>query len=286
MTGHREEIGRRLREARQSAGLSLAEISDAIRVRPVYLTAIEAGEFERLPGLPQTVGFTRAYARHLSVDIEGPLAQLCDEVHRHIDAADYSEPEPVWTVSPRRAGYVSAGALACIVLLGLAFIDFGSDETEPAPAAISPGYEMAAPAAREFSRPVSPYAGRAAEPPRGTGAAVTASFREAPKAPPAGGEEASSVDGIQAAATDAETPGAEAAAMRAAADIRFVKDDVYLRAGPANSGTATGVLERCEVVTYDTADQRAQWYRVNRADGSSGWVYRAYIAGEKPGGCP
>ena len=283
MTGHREEIGRRLREARQSAGLSLAEIADAIRVRPVYLTAIEAGEFERLPALPQTVGFTRAYARHLSVDLEGPLAELGNEVHRHIDSADYSEPEPVWTVSPRRAGYVSAGALAGVALLGLAFIDFG-DETAPAPAAIAPGHEMAAPATRDFSRPVSPYVERAAEPPRAAGIAssapVTASFHAALIALPARAEEISSVDGA-----DVMAAGAETAVIEPPADARFVKGDVYLRAEPANSGAATGVLERCEMVTYDTADQRAQWYRVNRADGSSGWVYRAYITAEKPGGC-
>src|SRR5690606_41510048 len=76
MTGHREEIARRLNEARLAAGLTLRDIADSLRIKPVYLQAIEAGQFERLPALPQTIGFTRAYAKHLDVDIEAPLTRL------------------------------------------------------------------------------------------------------------------------------------------------------------------------------------------------------------------
>ena len=119
-----------LRAARQAAGLSLQEIAGEIRIRPIYLQAIEAGQLELLPALPQTVGFTRAYAKHLDVDVEMPLSRLGEEVHRDIESRVYSEPEPPWTVSPRRLGYVGVGAVAAIVLLALAVIDFGSSPAE------------------------------------------------------------------------------------------------------------------------------------------------------------
>lgn len=280
MAGHREEIGRKLREARQSAGLSLDEISQAIRVRPVYLTAIEAGEFERLPALPQTVGFTRAYARHLSVDLDGPLSALGEEVHRHIDSADYSEPEPVWTVSPRRAGYVSAGVLLGVALLGIFLIDFSEEGRKPAVEAASPRPAAAAstPIERAAPQPASAYAERAEAPaaasPAVPSSPVSATLHRQMTALLAGQASISSVS--EATAEPAAVP---------AGTIHFVSGDVYMRSSPANAGAVISVLNGCEAVTLAGADERGQWLRVGRSDGSSGWVYGAFIRAEKPARC-
>ncbi len=111
MKSHRDEIGHALREARQAAGLSLGDVASRIKVKPVYLQAIEAGEFDRLPALPQTLGFTRSYARLLDVDVAEPLAQLGEEVHRDIESADYSSPDPSWREIPlRQMAWGAAGA--------------------------------------------------------------------------------------------------------------------------------------------------------------------------------
>lgn len=283
MTGHREEIGRRLREARQSAGLSLDEISQAIRVRSVYLTAIEAGEFERLPALPQTVGFTRAYAQHLSVDLDGPLSALGEEVHRHIDSADYSDPEPVWTVSPRRVSYVSAGVLLGAALLGLYFIDFSEERYAPSADGALPGPAVtgSTPIERTPLQPTSPYAERteatevsAPAASTASSAPVSAALHEQMTVLLAGQADISSVN-------EATEPPAAATA----ADSHFVSGDVYLRSEPANSGVVVGVLKGCEAVTLADTDARGQWLRVGREDGSSGWVYGAFIRAEKPARC-
>lgn len=278
--GHREEIGRKLREARQSAGLSLAEIADAIRVRPVYLTAIEAGEFERLPALPQTVGFTRAYARHLAVDLDGPLSALGEEVHRHIDSADYSEPEPVWTVSPRRAGYVSAGALLGVLLLGLFLIDFSEDAPAPAIEAAAPRPAISQPvvAARAPLSPVPAYVERAEAPaqpvPSPASSPVSASLYAGAKA--------------LLEKPLAASPAGEPSVTESAPSVEgqhFVTGDVYLRAEPANAGAVVAVLNGCEPVTLERTDERQQWHRVARGDGTGGWVYRAFIATDRPARC-
>lgn len=279
MTEYRDEIARRLKNAREAAGLSLSDVSAAIRVRPVYLTAIEAGEFERLPALPQTLGFTRAYARHLSVDLEEPLSHLGEEIHRHIESTDYSEPEPVWTVSPRRAGYVSAGVAIALLVLGFAFIDL-SDEprvSEPQTASFrSNAARATVPAPVDEVRPAP--AVPAAEVPAAAvssvpaDAPVTAELYTMLQQPLA---EDASVSSVDEASVPAISP----------MDGRFVRSDVYLRAEPTNSGNVVGVLSGCELVSYAAASESGQWARVGRADGAEGWVFGAYLSTEKPARC-
>jgi cytoskeleton protein RodZ len=281
--GHREEIGRRLREARQSAGLSLSEVAGAIRVRPVYLTAIEAGEFERLPGLPQTVGFTRAYARHLEVDLDGPLSALGEEVHRHIDRADYSEPEPVWTVSPRRAGYVSAGALLGVLLLGVFLIDFSDDRPSPPIEAGSSTQTASGPvnAERVPLNPAPAYTERLEAP---------VAARPAMAAPPVSATFYAETKALFERRADVSSSSTteEASAPQMAPSVErwhFVTGDVYLRAAPANAGAIVAVLNGCEAVALESPDERGQWFRVERGDGTAGWVYRSFISPEKPAHC-
>lgn len=276
MTGYREEIGRRLREARQSAGMSLTEISEAIRVRPVYLTAIEAGEFERLPALPQTVGFTRAYARHLGVDLDGALSALGEEVHRHIDSAVYSDPEPVWTVSPRRAGYVSAGVLTGVLLLGTFLIDFSEDRPVPAIEAAAPGPVAVK---REPMGPTPTYVAR-----DDTNAQPAAPM----PSPPVSAELHRQLELLLAAPREIAPASAapQSTAAEPAIEARFVTGDVYFRSEPTNSGNVVGVLNGCEAVSLESIDERGQWLRVGRGDGTSGWVYRAFVSAEKPARCP
>lgn len=156
MTGHKEEIGNALRDARQKAGLTLKDIADAIRIRPIYLQAIEAGQFELLPALPQTVGFTRAYAKYLDVDVERPLSRLGEEVHETIERADYSEPEIPWTmISTRRLAWVGGGVLFGLLLAASFVIDFGPPREEIAVASVE-AEKAAAIAARAASAPAVP----------------------------------------------------------------------------------------------------------------------------------
>ena len=62
------EIGRILRETRENNNLSLAEVEDATKIRKFYLAALENEDFQSLPGEVYTIGFIKAYARHLGLD--------------------------------------------------------------------------------------------------------------------------------------------------------------------------------------------------------------------------
>ncbi len=71
-----ETIGKLLREARESLGLTLEEVERATRIRAVRLEAMENGEFDSLPSRVQAQGFLHNYAEYLGLDPEPILEQF------------------------------------------------------------------------------------------------------------------------------------------------------------------------------------------------------------------
>ena len=63
-----QSLGAILRDRRESAGIPLAEVEDATRIRQKYLAAIEADEWHLLPGEVVGRGFLRNYAYYLNLD--------------------------------------------------------------------------------------------------------------------------------------------------------------------------------------------------------------------------
>ena len=63
-----DELGHILREARETKGLTLAEVQDKIRINSRFLQALENSEYERLPTPVHVRGFLRTYARFLGLD--------------------------------------------------------------------------------------------------------------------------------------------------------------------------------------------------------------------------
>ena len=61
-------IGAELRDARLKLGQELADVASVLRIRRVFLEAIEEDHFDLLPGAPYAIGFIRAYAGHLGLD--------------------------------------------------------------------------------------------------------------------------------------------------------------------------------------------------------------------------
>jgi hypothetical protein len=61
-------LGDYLKDHRQGVGLSLNEISSRTKIRLEYLKALEAEEFERMPGDIYVYGYLRDYLNALSVD--------------------------------------------------------------------------------------------------------------------------------------------------------------------------------------------------------------------------
>ncbi len=67
-------IGERLRNARQTRGLSLEEIEAGTRIRRRYLEALEAEAFDEVPGPAYVKGFLRTYATYLGLSPDDLVA--------------------------------------------------------------------------------------------------------------------------------------------------------------------------------------------------------------------
>jgi len=65
-----QTIGQKLKQIRETKGISLEEISEETRIRMKYLQAIESNDIESLPSPMQMRGFLRLYASFLSIELE------------------------------------------------------------------------------------------------------------------------------------------------------------------------------------------------------------------------
>ena len=64
------EVGQRLKQIRLDKAISLQDIEEVTKVRVKYLTAIEEGNLDILPGQIYAMGFLRSYVRYLGLDEE------------------------------------------------------------------------------------------------------------------------------------------------------------------------------------------------------------------------
>ncbi len=62
------ELGAMLRESRVVLGRELVDVAAELRIRQVYLQAIEDGHLDDLPGIAYATGFVRAYGDILGLD--------------------------------------------------------------------------------------------------------------------------------------------------------------------------------------------------------------------------
>ena len=70
------ELGEMMREMRENLGYNLETVSADLRIRIIYLEAIEKGRLEDLPGNVYVSGFLRAYSDYLGVNGEEIVHQF------------------------------------------------------------------------------------------------------------------------------------------------------------------------------------------------------------------
>jgi cytoskeleton protein RodZ len=105
------EIGMLLRSAREQSEQDLADISNLLRIRLVYLQAIEHGEFKTLPGMTYAIGYVRSYAQHLDLDVDRAIALFRSE------AQELDKPRQLVFPSPAPEGKVPGGAIIFVAAL-------------------------------------------------------------------------------------------------------------------------------------------------------------------------
>ena len=107
-----------MRQTRESFGYDLQRISQALRIRYIYLDAIEKGSFDRLPGPAYAVGFIRSYADFLGLDSEQIIAFYKSEGEAPAGDSSYHLPEPVTETKVPGAAVISVCLLLAVVAYG------------------------------------------------------------------------------------------------------------------------------------------------------------------------
>lgn len=120
-------VGRMLKEARESLGLSLRDVATDTRVRYAYLEAIEDGRFHDLPGRTYIPAFLRTYAKRVNLDAERVL-----EAYRAIDAAPQPSAAYNFPAAPKERRTPKAALLlaSCALLFG-AYVTWHAMTREP-----------------------------------------------------------------------------------------------------------------------------------------------------------
>jgi cytoskeleton protein RodZ len=75
------QFGRELAAAREGCGLSIAEVARQLKLTPLQVEAMEAGDYQRLPGPVFARGFLRNYARLVKLDPGVFLANVEQRLH-------------------------------------------------------------------------------------------------------------------------------------------------------------------------------------------------------------
>jgi cytoskeleton protein RodZ len=108
-------IGALLRRRREEIQQDIEDVSGQLRIRSVYIRAIEEGRFQELPGNAYAIGFVRAYADYLGLDGGSIVGDYRDELARRSRQADL-----VWPSEGTESRFPGGTILVVCVLLGLA----------------------------------------------------------------------------------------------------------------------------------------------------------------------
>ena len=106
-----DHVGAFLREARETTGWTVIDVAENLRIRRVYLEAIEDGRFDELPGATYAVGFVRSYAAYLRLDTPTLVARFKEE------ASGIEAPQELEFPMPVPEGRFPGGLLVTVCLV-------------------------------------------------------------------------------------------------------------------------------------------------------------------------
>jgi cytoskeleton protein RodZ len=84
-----------LRQQRKALGVDVADVAAALRIKPAYIAALEAGRPDQLPGHTYAIGFMRTYADYLGLESDEVLRRFKQESTAFDRKPDLSFPMPL-----------------------------------------------------------------------------------------------------------------------------------------------------------------------------------------------
>ena len=170
MPGASDALGERFRAAREARGLALSDVAEQIRIRSVYLAAIEDEKWNAIGAPVYVRGFLRTYARFLGIDPEEAVAAFNRTQPAVPSTAGLPAPEPSspGATVPRGSALVWVAAVVAVVLI--AFVTYNELTMRRGETAAGPGggtsataapTQGATPVTRASVQPPAPTAGPA-----------------------------------------------------------------------------------------------------------------------------
>lgn len=123
----RAGVGALLKASRLRVGEDLRDIAGILRIRYVYMEAIEDGRYEALPGPTYAAGFIRAYAEHLGLDSEEVVRRFKAEGTAGREAADLVFPEPIPEPGIPGGAVILVGIVVAVVAYGAWYVNTSED---------------------------------------------------------------------------------------------------------------------------------------------------------------
>ncbi len=114
-------VGDRLRIARESAGMTLAQLSAETRIGERHLSFIEKGNFAALPAKTYATGFARTYAKAVGLDDR----EVADEVRAELAASNGGDRHRAATFEPGDPARIPSRGLALLSLVALVLLIAG-----------------------------------------------------------------------------------------------------------------------------------------------------------------
>src|SRR5579863_8894855 len=136
-------LGERFRAAREARGLSLSDVSEQVRIRSVYLAAIEEEQWKAIGAPVYVRGFLRTYARFLGLDPEDIVQTFNREVPSAGTPSDASSALSSRSERSSKPGTMLLWIAGVVAVLLVAFVAYNAMtmRRESAPVAL----ESAAP---------------------------------------------------------------------------------------------------------------------------------------------
>ncbi|MEG3618190.1 RodZ domain-containing protein [Magnetovibrio sp. PR-2] len=127
-----ERVGDTLRQARERAGLNIADVARGLRISQKYLEALEDSRHEDLPGTTYAIGFVRSFAEHLHMDGEEMVRRYKDEVSGVTNKNDLSFPKPISEGGVPGGAVLGLGVIIAAVAYGGWYWSSSQNEVEVA----------------------------------------------------------------------------------------------------------------------------------------------------------
>ena len=201
-------VGALLRARREELDLDIDAIGEALRIKPIFLAALEQGRTRDLPGPTYAIGFVRAYAHYLGFDSERVLEVYKAEAADVHTKPDLSLPVPLGARSLPGGAILLVGVILALCGYGTWYYLATGERSPPERVAAVPAelQQLAPLAARPWSADTTlgPANAGAAAPRLASG--LVSPDTAAPTAPPPGVVATPAVAALPAAPTAPVSP--------------------------------------------------------------------------------